>query len=105
MIKIAYKKKSNAAYCDAIDVPVLTEKSYKLMESGIYAFRIKKWADKNIVNAAVSNLFDVEVVEVNIINMKGRPRFFKGKKGKAASFKKAMVKLKSGQSIDLAQGV
>lgn len=105
MTKIAYKKKSNAVYCDAIDMPVLTEKSYKLMESGIYAFRIKKWADKNVVNAAVSNLFNVEVVDVNIINMKGKSRFFKGKKGKSASFKKAMVKLKAGQSIDLAQGV
>lgn len=82
--------------------PVITEKSMRLAQSGQFTFNVTLSATKNSVASAISNLFKVDVVNVNIIKLKAKTR----RSGKrrlpslSPSKKKAIVTLKSGQMIE-----
>lgn len=95
-----------AKYFDIIRYPVNTEASNKAMsENNSYTFIVDKKASKNDIKQAIENVFDVKVVDVNTMIRKGKQKVFRGKLGRRADTKRAIVKLATGNKIDLGTGV
>ncbi|MPQ77407.1 50S ribosomal protein L23 [Hydrogenovibrio sp. JE_KL2] len=81
--------------------PHVSEKSARLADaSEQYIFRVLPNATKPEVKMAVESLFDVKVQSVNMINIKGKKKVFKGRVGKRNDIRKAIVRLAPGQEID-----
>ena len=89
---------------DIIISPVVTEKSTLLQESGKYTFVISKQADKLSVKKAIEELFEVKVSSVNIIVKKGKPKTFGRNRIITPSYKKAIVSLSDGDTININEG-
>lgn len=85
--------------------PLVTEKATALNERGQVTFKVALDASKPEIAAAVEGLFGVKVVAVNTVLVKGKSRRFKGRPGQRSDWKKAMVRLEPGQSIDLTTGL
>jgi large subunit ribosomal protein L23 len=85
--------------------PVITEKSTRTSEYNQVTFKVPLNASKPEIKAAVEALFGVKVTAVNTIRVKGKTKRFRGVTGKRSDFKKAMVTLQEGQSIDVTTGV
>jgi large subunit ribosomal protein L23 len=83
--------------------PIVTEKSVELGEDDKYVFKVNKKASKGAIKQRVEELFGVDVLEVNTMVMPGKKRRIIGtrKFTKTPSWKKAIVKLREGQTIDL----
>ena len=88
-------------YLDSILFPVVTEKATSLTELNKITFKVNKTANKKVIKKNIEKLFKVNVVKINTIFMKKRNKIVRGRKVKVASFKKAIITLKKGQSIDL----
>lgn len=87
-------------YTDIIKHPILTEKTYKQMNTeNTYTFAVAQTANKTIVKEAVSKLFDVKVESVNILNTKKQPKRMGKYAGFKKAYKKAIVKLAPGQQL------
>ncbi len=88
---------------DVLIRPVVSEKSYGLLETNVYTFVVAPGASKPEIRDAVENLFDVSVVKVNTLNRKGKRKRNRrnGTFGRRASEKRALVTLTEGDSIDL----
>lgn len=84
--------------------PKISEKSIAMAESGIYVFEVPTSTNKIEVTRAVEAAFKVNVVDVRMIVVKGKIKTFKQIKGTQKTVKKAMVKLKSGQTIGIFEG-
>lgn len=84
--------------------PKISEKSIYLAERGIYVFEVPNSTNKIEVAKAVEAAFKVNVTDVNIVISKGKVKTFKQVKGRQKDVKKAMVKLKKGQTIALFEG-
>jgi large subunit ribosomal protein L23 len=84
--------------------PYVTEKSHFLAQSGVYVFEVRIHATKNDIRKAVEELYGVNVVSVRTIRQRGEERRFGKSMGKTGERKKAMVKLKEGQSIEIFEG-
>ncbi len=85
--------------------PLVTEKATMMSETGQYAFRVAIDASKPEIKQAVEGLLGVNVLAVNTLLVKGKTKRFKGRPGKRSDWKKAMVRLVEGQSIDLTTGL
>ena len=94
-----------AAHYNTIKSPVITEKSTMAGEFGKYTFKVCVDTNKKKISEAVQALFGVEVTKVNVVNYDGKVKRFKQREGRRDAFKKAIVTLKSGQSIDLTSGL
>lgn len=81
--------------------PVISEQSFDMMEEGCYTFEVAKDANKVEIAQAVEAIFDVEVVKVNTLNVKSKPKRVRYQIGKTRTWKKAMVTLVEGQEIEL----
>ena len=92
-------------YYDTILSPVITEKSTVVTEYNKVIFRVAIDADKPTIKEAVENLFKVKVTKVNTIKVKGKTKRFKGTLGRRPDYKKAIVTLEDGQSIDITTGL
>ncbi len=90
---------------DLIRSPVVTEKSTAGSAHGQVTFRVPLDASKPEIKAAVEGVFKVKVVAVNTLRQLGKLKRFRGRLGKRSDFKKAMVTLAEGQSIDVTTGV
>ena len=90
---------------DTIVSPVITEKATSLLEFNKMVFRVHKGASKNSIKKSIEKIFKVNVIKINTINLKGKTKLVKGKKSSRPGYKKAIVTLKKGQSIDLATGI
>ena len=90
---------------DKIVSPVITEKSTNLSEQNKIVFKINRNANKKNVKKSIEKIFKVNVIKVNIINKKTRIKLTRGRKVKVTGYKKAIITLKKGQSIDLSTGV
>ncbi|MDR3686371.1 MAG: 50S ribosomal protein L23 [Coriobacteriia bacterium] len=88
---------------DIILRPVISEKSYDMIEHNRYTFEVAKTATKPQIADAVSEIFGVTVTSVNTMNVKGKPRRVRVAKGKTRDWKKAIVALKEGDSIEFFQ--
>ncbi len=77
-----------------IERPLITEKSVRLSQQGLYTFRCKTDANKIEIRQAIEKIYEVEIVRVNTLIMKGKTkRTGRGRPGKTADYKKAMVRL------------
>lgn len=85
--------------------PLVTEKAANLAASGKYVFTVSMKANKIEVAKAISDTYGVEVEAVNIIRMKGKAVSRGRIKGFRSDFKKAIVTLKKGQSLEIYEGV
>ena len=85
--------------------PVISEKSYALLAANKYTFRVHEKANKIQIKAAVEALFNVSVTNVNTITQKGKTKRWKGTPYQRSDFKKAVVTLAYGQSIDITTGI
>ena len=92
-------------YLDTIISPNVTEKATSLSEYNKIVFKVHKGANKNSIKKSIEKIFKVKVVKVNTINLKGKSKMVKNKKAYKPSYKKAIVTLKKGQSIDLSTGI
>jgi len=96
-------KKSH--YLDIIISPNVTEKSTSLSEYDKIVFRVKNNASKNLIKKSIEKIFKVNVVKINTINLKGKTKMIKNRKTFLSGYKKAIITLKKGQSIDLTTGI
>ena len=90
---------------DKILSPLLTEKTTNLSEQNKIVFKVPASADKKNLKSNIEKIFKVNVTKINIINKQNRTKLTRGKKVKVSGFKKAIITLKKGQSIDLTTGV
>ncbi|MEM7767653.1 MAG: 50S ribosomal protein L23 [Pseudomonadota bacterium] len=90
---------------DTILSPVITEKSTLVAEENKIIFRVPLEATKEEIKRAIENLFKVDVTKVNTLRVKGKTKRFRGMMGRRPDFKKAIVTLKDGQSIDISSGL
>ncbi|MCL2503198.1 MAG: 50S ribosomal protein L23 [Coriobacteriia bacterium] len=81
--------------------PIISEKSYSLIEQNRYTFEVAKTASKPQIGQAVAEIFNVTVLQVNTMNVTGKPRRVRFAKGKTRDWKKAIVTLKEGDKIDM----
>ena len=90
---------------DKIFSPLLTEKSTNHSEQNKIVLKVPKNKKKKNLKKNIEKIFKVNVLKVNIINKQSRKKLTRGKKVKVSGFKKAIVTLKKGQSIDLTTGI
>ena len=92
-------------YLDTIISPSVTEKATSLSEFNKVVFKVHEGASKNSIKKNIEKIFKVNVVKINTINLKGKSKMVKNRKAYKSGYKKAIVTLKKGQSIDLATGI
>ena len=90
---------------DKILSPLLTEKSTNLSGENKIVFKVRRSANKKNLKNNIEKIFKVNVTKINIINKQNRTKFTRGRKVKVTGFKKAIITLKKGQSIDLTTGI
>ena len=90
---------------DVIVAPHITEKATLLSEHNAVVFKVTGTSTKPQIKAAVEALFDVKVTNVNTLVQKGKVKRWKGKPYTRSDFKKAIVTLAEGQSIDVTTGI
>ena len=90
---------------DTIVSPVITEKATSLLEFNKIVFKVHKGSSKNSIKKSIEKIFKVNVIKINTVNLRGKTKLVKGKKSSRPGYKKAIVTLKKGQSIDLATGI
>ena len=90
---------------DKIISPHITEKSTNLSEYNKIIFKVPRKANKKNLKKNIEKIFKVNVTKINIINKQNRTKITRGKKIKVSGFKKAIITLKKGQSIDLTTGI
>ncbi len=90
---------------DKIVSPFVTEKSTNLSEQNKITFKVPKNANKKNLKKNIEKIFKVNVTKINIINKQNRKKLTRGRKVKISGYKKAIITLKKGQSIDLTTGI
>ena len=95
----------SARHYDVIVAPYITEKSTLMSEANAVVFKVATDATKPQIKAAVEALFSVNVKNVNTLVQKGKTKKWKGQPYTRSDFKKAIVTLADGQSIDVTQGI
>jgi len=90
---------------DKIISPVVTEKSTNLLEYNKIVFKVPFSSNKKTLKKNVEKIFKVNVIKINIVNKQSRMKLTRGKKVKVQGYKKAIITLKKGQSIDLTTGI
>ena len=81
--------------------PIVTEHSYDQMENNVYTFEVAKDPNKVEIRQAIEAIFNVSVVKVNTLNVKPKPKRVRYQVGQTRTWKKAMVTLKEGDTIEL----
>ena len=89
---------------DVLIAPVVSEKSYNLLDDGKYTFIVSPDANKTEIKIAIEAIFDVKVTSVNTLNRTGKRRRTKYGYGKKVDTKRAIVTVAEGQSIDIFGG-
>ena len=90
---------------DKILTPMVTEKSTILSEQNKVVFKVPFKANKTNLKKNIEKIFKVNVTKINVINKQNRTKIAKGKKVKVQGYKKAIITLKKGHSIDLTTGI
>jgi large subunit ribosomal protein L23 len=92
-------------FIDSIRQPIITEKATILSEQNKTVFKVHSGANKKTIKKNIEKLFKVTVIKVNILNQKRKKKIKQGKLSVKPGYKKAIVTLKKGQSIDLTTGI
>ena len=90
---------------DKILSPLVTEKSTNLSEQNKVVFKVPTNANKKNLKNNIEKIFKVNVTKINIIKKQSKNKFTRGRKVKIKGYKKAIITLKKGQSIDLTTGI
>ena len=90
---------------DKILSPLVTEKTTNISEQNKVVFKVPASANKKNLKTNIEKIFKVNVTKINIINKQNRTKLTRGKKIKVSGYKKAIITLKKGQSIDLTTGI
>lgn len=96
---------TDARHYDTILAPVITEKATMLTENNQVVFQVPLTATKPQIKEAVEALFKVKVKAVNTVRVEGKIKRFRGQIGKRSDFKKAIVTLNEGDTIDISTGL
>jgi large subunit ribosomal protein L23 len=86
---------------DVILAPVVSEKSYALIDQNAYTFVVHSMANKTEIRQAVEKIWGVRVISVNTLNRKGKEKRFRYTKGRRSDTKRAVVKLAAGEKIEI----
>ncbi len=86
---------------DVIIAPIVSEKSYSLLDNNAYTFQVHPDANKTEIRQAVEAIWGVKVVNVNTLNRKGKTKRFRFTQGKRSDTKRAVVKLAPGDKIEI----
>ncbi len=89
---------------EVLIAPVVSEKSYSLIEDNKYSFRVHDKAHKTQIRQAVEELFEVKVEGVNIVQVRSKPKRRGLSKGVKPGWKKAIVQLREGDKIEIFEG-
>ena len=92
-------------FIDSIRHPIITEKATILSEFNKTVFKVHSGANKLSIKKNIEKIFKVTVLKVNIINQKRKKKIKQGKISTKPGYKKAIITLKKGQSIDLSTGI
>ena len=92
-------------YLDTIVSPAVTEKATSLSEFNKIVFKVHIGANKKTIKRSIEKIFKVNVIKINTLNLKGKNKMVRGKKTTKPGYKKAIVTLKKGQTIDLTTGI
>lgn len=93
---------SNERLMQVLRAPIVSEKTSRIQEkSNQFVFEVAKTATKKDVKMAVEELFKVNVTAVNVLNVKGKTKAFRGRLGVRGGLRKAYISLQEGQSIDV----
>ena len=92
-------------FLDTVIHPIITEKATSLSENNKVVFKVRDDASKKTIKKNIEKIFKVSVIKVNTITKKSKSKIIRGRIGYKKGYKKALVTLKKGQSIDLATGV
>ncbi|MEC7179455.1 MAG: 50S ribosomal protein L23 [Pseudomonadota bacterium] len=92
-------------FIDSIRNPIITEKATILSEQNKTVFKVHENANKKTIKKNIEKLFKVNVTKINIINQKSKMKIKQGRKTFKTGYKKAIITLKKGQSIDLTTGI
>tara|TARA_B100001250_G_scaffold174418_1_gene149996 strand:+ start:231 stop:524 length:294 start_codon:yes stop_codon:yes gene_type:complete len=92
-------------HIDSIRNPIITEKATILSDQNKTVFKVHLKANKKTIKKNIEKLFKVNVIKINIINRKAKLKMRQGKKSYKSGYKKAIITLKKGQSIDLTTGI
>ena len=90
---------------DKILSPMITEKTTNLSELNKIVFKVPVSANKKNLKSNIEKIFKVNVTKINILNKQSKTKLTRGKKVRVSGFKKAIITLKKGQSIDLTTGI
>ena len=90
---------------DVLIEPVLSEKATSLREQNKYVFKVAPTATKIEIKDAVAKIFNVKVVSCTTLNVLGKEKRLRGRPGRTASWKKAIVRLAPGETIKVFEGV
>ncbi len=81
--------------------PIISEHTYDMMEENVYTFEVAKSANKVEIAQAIEEIFNVTVIKVNTLNVKAKPKRVRYQLGKTRTWKKAMVTVAEGESIEI----
>ena len=84
-----------------IKKPVITEKSTTNAQFNKYVFEVRNGANKKTVKATIEETYKVKVEKLNSLNVKSKPKVFKGQRGSRSELKRIIVTLKEGSTIDM----
>ncbi|WP_019878857.1 50S ribosomal protein L23 [Succinispira mobilis] len=90
---------------DVLIRPLITEKTSMMMQENKYAFQVALNANKVEIRQAVEQIFDVKVLSVNTVRVLGKVKRMGRTQGKRSDYKKAIVKLAEGQTIEFFEGM
>ena len=90
---------------EIIKQPVVTEKTTKISENNQFVFKVENKSSKQDIKIAIEKIFKVKVKSINTIKIKGKTKVFKGTKGIRSDYKKAVVTLKKGETLDYSGGI
>ena len=90
---------------DKILSPIVTEKSTNLSEQNKIVFKVPNSSSKTNLKKNIEKIFKVNVTKINIINKQSKKKITRGRKVKVKGYKKAIITLKKGQTIDLTTGI
>jgi len=88
-------------YLDTIISPNLTEKSTSLSEFNKVVFKVNNKANKKLIKKSIEKIFKVNVIKINTVNIRGKVKIVRNRKAYKSGYKKAIITLKKGQTIDL----
>ena len=92
-------------YLDTIISPNVTEKSTSLSEFNKVVFKVNKNANKKLIKKSIEKIFKVNVIKINTVNIREKVKMVRNRKAYKSGYKKAIITLKKGQTIDLSTGI